>query len=217
MRLKDTSRPARPVHSDMPTRAGVIRFSATLQRPSEDQGTRSKSWLAVILPGRASAKLPSRGMVSVQGTINGHALVASLHPDGRGGHWLKVDPALQAQCGVCEGDRVTLAIAPVEREPEPEVPEDLARALKQAPSAARQAWEDITPLARRDWVQWVTSGKRVDTRVSRIEKTCDMLAQGKRRPCCFDRSGMYSKSISSPVAGKSAARTDPARRPQRRS
>ena len=37
-------------------------------------------------------------------------------------------------------------------------------------------------------------------RVKRIETACDMLAKGKRRPCCFDRSGMYGKSMGCPVA-----------------
>jgi hypothetical protein len=43
----------------------------------------------VNLPKRASAKLPSRGQVSVEGTINGAAFAATLEPDGKGGHWLK--------------------------------------------------------------------------------------------------------------------------------
>ena len=59
-------------------------------------------------------------------------------------------------------------------------------------------WSEITPIARRDWIQWITSGKRAETRALRIDKACDMLAKGKRRPCCFDRSGMYGKSLTPP-------------------
>jgi hypothetical protein len=65
---------------------------------------------------------------------------------------------------------------------------------------ARAVWSDITPVARRDWIQWIESAKREETRLKRIESTCDMLSKGKRRPCCFDRSGMYAKSLSCPVA-----------------
>ena len=36
---------------------------------------------------------------------------------------------------------------------------------------------------------------------------CDMLAKGKRRPCCFDRSGMYAKSLSCPVADDTSSDT----------
>jgi uncharacterized protein YdeI (YjbR/CyaY-like superfamily) len=78
------------------------------------------------------------------------------------------------------------------------VPSDLQTALDAAPATARQAWAAITPRARRDWIHWITSGKRAETRVVRITKACDMLAKGKRRPCCFDRSGMYDKSLSCP-------------------
>ncbi|KWV11856.1 YdeI/OmpD-associated family protein [Xanthomonas translucens pv. undulosa] len=57
-------------------------------------------------------------------------------------------------------------------------------------------------LARRDWIFWIVSGKKADTRVKRIASACDMLASGKRCACCFDRSDMYSKSPGAPQAGE---------------
>ena len=83
---------------------------------------------------------------------------------------------------------------------QPMVPADLRQALAAAPPGARNVWSDITPIARRDWIHWIVSAKRAETRARRIETTCDMLAKGKRRPCCFDRSGMYAKSLKPPVA-----------------
>ena len=121
-------------------------------------------------------------------------------PDGQGGHWLKVDRKLSEAAGVAAGDVVTLEIAPVAQEPVPEVPADLRKALSAAAPKAREGWADITPAARRDFIHWITSGKRAETRVKRIETACDVLAKGKRRPCCFDRSGMFDKSLSCPVA-----------------
>ncbi len=138
-------------------------------------------------------------MVSVDGTINGLPIRATLEPDGRGGHWLKLGRKLVEGAGVAAGGIVHLEITPVSEEPEPTVPSDLRKALAAAP-LARSVWSGITPVARRDWVQWITSGKRAETRKLRIGKACDMLAKGKRRPCCFDRSGLYSKSLSCPVA-----------------
>ena len=80
----------------------------------------------------------------------------------------------------------------------------LRKALAAAPTNVLGVWSDITPIARRDWIRWITSGKRAETRALRIDKACDPgapgLAKGKRRPCCFDRSGMYDKSLSCPVA-----------------
>ena len=178
--------------------ASKIRFSATLFRPAA--ATKAESWTFLTLPKDASAKLPSRGQTTVEGTLNGRPLRATLEPDGKGGHWLKVDPKMREAAGAEAGDVVTLELAPVTEEPEPSVPADLRKALAAASTKAREVWSDITPVARRDWIQWITSPKRPETRVRRIESACDMLAKGKRRPCCFDRSGMYSKRLSCPVA-----------------
>lgn len=46
-------------------------------------------------------------------------------------------------------------------------------------------WEDITPLARNEFICWVENAKLVETRVRRIERTHDELLEGKRRPCCW--------------------------------
>jgi uncharacterized protein YdeI (YjbR/CyaY-like superfamily) len=97
------------------------------------------------------------------------------------------------------GDIVTLEIAPAGKETEPEVPTDLRKALAAAPKA-RGLWSDITPNARRDWIHWITSAKQEETRTRRVKNACSMLAAGKRRVCCFDRSGFYSKSLSAPKA-----------------
>jgi hypothetical protein len=178
--------------------APTIRFSATLHRPAAS--AKAVSWTFLNLPRQASARLPSRGRTSVEGTLNGCQFRATLDPDGEGGHWLKVERKLREAAGAEAGDDVTLEIAPMAQEPEPKVPTDLREALAAAPSKAREAWSDITPAARRDFIHWITSGKKAETRVKRIETACDMLAKGKRRPCCFDRSGMYDKSLSCPVA-----------------
>lgn len=192
--------------------ASLIRFSSTLLRPSHGghasataksrnaRNAGSADWTFLKLPKETSAKLPSRGMVSVEGALNGSAFQATLQPDGRGGHWLKVERKLREAAGAAAGDVVTLEIAPVAREPEPTVPADLRKALAAAPAKSREVWSDITPAARRDFIHWIVSPKQAETRARRVRNACDMLAKGKRRPCCFDRSGMYDKSLSCPVA-----------------
>ncbi|WP_349656432.1 YdeI/OmpD-associated family protein [Xanthomonas sp. 10-10] len=175
--------------------AATIGFKATLLRPAAPADA---TWLFVQLPATASNKLPTRSMVSVDGTLAGHPLQATLQPDGQGGHWLKVEHALQQAAGVAAGAQVALAIAPVAEEPEPVVPDDLHAALAAHPGA-RSTWDDITAVARRDWIFWIVSGKKAQTRVTRIATACDMLASGKRRACCFDRSGMYSKALAAPT------------------
>jgi hypothetical protein len=187
------------------TTASRIRFRAMLFRPVAT--AKAVAWTFLTLPREASVKLPSRGMTSVEGTFNGLAFRATLQPDGQGGHWLKVDRKFREAAGAEAGDVVSLEIAPAAEEPEPRVPADLRKALLAADPKARAVWSDITPVARRDWIQWIESAKRAETRVKRIESGCDMLANGKRRPCCFDRSGMYAKNLSCPVADDTSSDT----------
>ena len=176
-----------------------IRFTAKLLRP--ETAARAGSWLFLILPRDASAKLPSRSMTAVEGTLNGASFRATLEPDGQKSHWLKVSRKVSEAAGADAGAVVTLEIAPAAEEPEPRVPADLRKALAAAPKA-RAVWSDITPIARRDWIQWIVSAKRPETRTRRVENARSMLAAGKRRVCCFDRSGFYSKSLGAPKAAK---------------
>jgi hypothetical protein len=177
--------------------APKTRFSTKLFRPAE--ATKVASWTFLILPKNASAKLASRGMTAIEGTINGFPFRATVEPDGQKGHWLRVDRNVREAAGVQAGDVVTLEIAPAAEQPEPKVPTDLRKALTVAPKA-RALWSDITPIARRDWIHWITSAKRLETRARRVQNACAMLAAGKRRVCCFDRSGFYSKSLGAPKA-----------------
>ncbi len=68
--------------------------------------------------------------------------------------------------------------------PEPKVPADLRKVLAAAPQAMAQ-WNDLTPLARQDFIMWIDSAKQQQTRQRRIESVPSRLASGKRRPCCF--------------------------------
>ena len=181
----------------METSADPIRCKATLLRPAKP---RNATWRFLRLPQAASAKLPSRGMASVEGSFAGRPFAATLEPDGEGGHWLKVPRALWQAAGVDAGDSVALEFAPAAKEPEPRIPPGLRKALAAAPAAQAQ-WKAITPAARRDFVQWLATAKQAETRERRIRNACDMLAAGKKRICCFDRSGQYSRgNIGAPEA-----------------
>ena len=175
--------------------ASKIRFRAKLFRPAAS--AKVGSWIFLTLPKDASAKLPSRGMTTVEGTINGFPFRATLEPDGQKSHWLKVNRKMREAAGADAGDVVTLEIAPEALQPT--VPADLRKALAAVPKA-RALWSDITTIARTDWIHWIVSAKQPETRARRVKNACSMLAAGKRRVCCFDRSGFYSKSFSSPKA-----------------
>ncbi len=86
------------------TGASAIRFEATLHTIDK--------WTIVRLPEEASAKLPSRGQVAVQGTIDGHEFQTVLEPDGCSGHWMRIDEKLQRTAAISAGDTATLEIEP---------------------------------------------------------------------------------------------------------
>jgi len=65
-----------------------------------------------------------------------------------------------------------------------EVPSDLHDVLI-ADVDALTAWEDLTPLARNEWICWVEDAKRAATRQKRIGRVRSDLKAGKRRPCCW--------------------------------
>jgi hypothetical protein len=173
-----------------------IRFQAKLLQP-EIPIKDLRAFL--VLPAKASGKLPTRSAVTVEGAINGHAFRAVLQPDGQKSHWLGLTAAMLKGAGASAGDTVTLEITPSDKELETKIPADLRAALAASPKAAA-LWSAITPVSRRDWIQWITSAKRAETRARRINNACDMLAGGKKRVCCFDRSGFYSKAMSAPKA-----------------
>jgi hypothetical protein len=174
----------------MTQRTGVsaIRFEATLQTIDK--------WTILRLPEKASEKLPSRGQVAVQGTIDGHEFQTVLEPDGCSGHWMRVDEKLQQTAAIGAGDTATLEIEPTGDWPEPDVPQDFETALVAAPQKIQDLWNDITPMARWEWVRWVNATGNPDTRRRRVEVSMSKMDSGKRRPCCFNLAACTSPDVS---------------------
>jgi len=174
------------------TAGATIRFDATLS--TIDTAT------VLRLPDPASKNLPSRGQVAVHGTIKSVEFQTVLEPDGRFGHWMKVDDTLQRAAGIRAGDIATLAIEVTKGWPEPSVPQDLARSLAAAPQKIQDLWNEITPLARWEWVRWVSATNDPDTRGRRVDVSIKKMKSGKRRPCCFNLAACTDPDLS--VSGK---------------
>src|SRR5260221_911189 len=102
--------------------ASKIRFKAKLFRPAAT--AKVGSWTFLTLPKNACAKLPSRGMTTVEGTINGSPFRATLEPDGEKSHWLKVDRKMSEAAGADARAAVTPEIPPPGTEPRPTAPAD---------------------------------------------------------------------------------------------
>lgn len=143
-------------------------------------------WTILRLPQKASAKLPSRGMTLVEGTINGFRSKIVLEPDGKGSHWFRVNSRLRKAAEIDTRGPVTIAVEPSKAWPEPEVPSDLNNALASDPQA-NVLWGEITTMARWDWLRWIRATNNQETRRRRIEVALSKLKAGERRPCCFNR------------------------------
>ena len=64
------------------------------------------------------------------------------------------------------------------------MPSDVQKALA-SDKVACAAWKDLTPLARNEWICWVTFVKKAETRKEHVARLIEELKEGKRRPCCW--------------------------------
>ncbi len=65
------------------------------------------------------------------------------------------------------------------------LPADVRKALTDNSPVMLAAWQDITPLARNEFICWIVDAKKADTRARRIEVAQSKLESGQRRPCCW--------------------------------
>ncbi len=148
-----------------------IRFRAMLEK--------GQGWLCLYLPKSAGRKIGTRGKVPVVGTINGVPIRTSVFPTSRGQHMMLVNKQMQKTSGVMAGDCVSLVLAIDDTPRIMEVPLDLERTLK----SSRPLWEAFDRMSyshKREWVDWINSAKKQETRARRIAKVFEKLA-GKRK------------------------------------
>lgn len=131
----------------------------------------------------------------VEGTINGFRFQTPLEPDGTLSHWFRIDKNLSQAAHVSAGDTATVEIIPIKEWPEPDVPADIKKALAAHPKA-HALWQSVTTLARWEWIRWIRSTGKSETRARRIEVACSKLEAGERRPCCWNRNLCTEPSVS---------------------
>jgi len=146
-----------------------MRFRATLQ-PVSHGGQ------YVLVPPQVAAREGLKHAARVRGAVRGVAYRSSMMKYADGFHVL-VPKATLAEAGIAAGATITLTI---EADPEPlpsdTVPPELARALR-ASAAARAGWEVQSPAHRREHVKYIVEAKKPETRVRRVARTIETLAQ----------------------------------------
>ena len=78
----------------------------------------------------------------------------------------------------------TMTLQPISAGVTHNLPADLKKALT-GDKPARTDWENITPLARNEWICWTISVKKPETRKEHVGRVVSQLKEGKHRPCCW--------------------------------
>ena len=155
-----------------------LKFDATLNRP-EGVGT----WTYFDIPLDRMQLLGAKGQVKVKGTINGHPFRTSARPHGNGSHYIVVNKSIRDAMGVTQGDVVKVEM---DRDTAPrtvEIPADFADVLG-AQGEKQEAFEALSYSRKKEFVEWIESAKKEDTRRRRIAGSLEMLLEGtspKRR------------------------------------
>ena len=147
----------------------------------------------IRMPLNISEQLSSRGMLMVQGKIDNTSFKTKLEPDGKGSHWIEVNPLLIEKIGIKVGDFANLSIEEMKDWTKPDIPEDIMNSIIK--DDLLEEWNSITIKAQWDWIRWIRSTENTETRNKRINVTCSKLKNGDRRPCCFDRTRCTVTSV----------------------
>lgn len=137
----------------------------------------------VQVPPDVSEKLPSRGMVMVEGVVDGQDFIGALEPDGEFSHWFELEPSILKKLN--KTALHSFSITAIDEWHAPVISRDILEILGMEGVLAE--WDNVTVKAKWDWLRWIRFTKNPETRERRIKIMCSKLKNGDKRPCCFDR------------------------------
>ena len=147
-------------------------FDAELIRP-EGVGT----WTYLDIPAEVSAEFGAKGQFRVKGSINGHPYRTSARPHGNGRHYIVVNKSIRDAVGVAAGDMVRVLLELDTAPRTVEVPADFKRAMA-ADRTYSQLFNELSYSRQKEFVNWIESAKRDETREKRIAQSLEMLREG---------------------------------------
>ena len=134
----------------------------------------------VDVPEEIGRALGGKGYIPVVASAQGLVTRTTLVPAGNGRHRLFVDGKIRKKLGVDAGNLVGVVLRRDEKPNEIDVPADVAAALRKTPGA-QNAFRNITPALRREFLRWVLKAKHADTRAKRIEKAIPILIERAKK------------------------------------
>ena len=133
----------------------------------------------MVVPFGVSEAFGTRGQLRVKGTIDGQPFKSSMAPMGGGHHVLGLHKATRDAIGKSVGDTVTLEVQPDTEERTVIVPNDFRKALATDP-VAKQAFDRFAYTHRKEYVGWIESAKRPETRQRRITDAVSRISKGMK-------------------------------------
>lgn len=138
------------------------------------------AWTFLPIPFDVEKTFGSKARIPVTGTINGFPFRNSLMPEGDGTHSMMVNKELQKAAKAVAGDTVAVVIELDAAPRTVNIPDDL-KALLAKHRPAEAAFARLAYSHKKEFLDWVASAKKPETRAKRLEKTIEMLEGGKRR------------------------------------
>lgn len=136
------------------------------------------AWQFLDLPGAFSASLDTKGRVPIVFTVAGKAFRVSAFPDGKGGHQINFNKAMQAAAAGKGGNaKATVAVDAAKRTVAP--PKDLKAAIAKD-AKAKAAFAGLAPSHKKAYVDWIEEAKRPETRAKRVSETVTRLKRGEK-------------------------------------
>ena len=138
-----------------------------------------ETWARIFVPFDVQHVFGTKSRVAVMGTLNGFPFRSSLFPDGDGRHYLYINRGLREGANAKPGElvRVELEIDSIPRKVE--IPEDLMIILAQNPVADAR-FDKMDPSHKKEYVDWIESAKKPETRSNRVEQAIPLILAGKR-------------------------------------
>ena len=123
----------------------------------------------------------TKARVPVKGTVDGVPFRSSIAPMGDGCHAMIIPQAMRKSIGKTHGDTVHITLERDNEERTVELPDDFAGLLADN-EQARRFFDSLSYTHRKEYVQWITSAKKEETRVARLAKSLAMLESGVKHP-----------------------------------
>jgi hypothetical protein len=123
----------------------------------------------------------TRGQVKVIATFDGYEYRGSLAKMGHPCHRLGLTKQVRNAIGKNPGDTVHVVLR---KDVEPrtvEIPEDLNKLLDRYPEA-KAYFDGLSYTHRKEYIQWITSAKKQETRGRRLQKAIEMLLEKVKHP-----------------------------------